>query len=394
MLTKKVTVLLACLLSIDGLALYANTYSASGNMVIGPQQQHDDYNAQNQLTQVQTPHGQTVSFGYFANGMRANENNPTWTVMRCYYDNALGQITNTLQGTAYTSYLRGNHLTLRFSLAAPNSAQVMVVNRQKSVISRITAHAVYPTQYSVYGKPTLTNPSIGYDGYLWDQAAEVYYLKARYYDPSARTFLTRDTANLHNRYWYGNDHPLAGYDPSGHMFEEDLLPTETESPALLISQEEREARIKKSATRPHLSKKTKDTVYKRDAGMAFRGDDRSPCKVKRQQRTANKAENWDMGHRPGFEYRDLRKLYVDGRISGTDLVREYNDPEHYRVESATFNQSHQGETDDINYYAALGTVATPPKAPRPDLWSPDSRTWKPRSSPAKPFSYKPRRLTF
>ena len=375
-------------------SLYAVPYSVRGNLLTDTRNTQYQYNVLNQLTQVRTVQNQRMSYQYYATGMRASENRVTWASRRCYYDNAFGQLVDTLRGNARTSYLPGHHLALRFYIKTQGKAQIMVLNRHQSVISRITAHTVYPTQYSIYGMPTLTRPSIGYDGYLWDQAANMYYLKARYYHPNTRTFLTRDTADLHNRYWYGNDHPLAGYDPSGHTFEEDLLPTETESPAPLISLEEQEARLKKSAKRPHLSKKTKDTVYKRDAGMAFQGNDRSPYKVKRQQRTPNKAENWDMGHRPGFEYRDLRKLYVDGRISGIDLVREYNNPEHYRVESATFNQSHQGETDDINYYEALGTVATPPKAPRPDMWSPDSRTWKPRSSPAKPFSYKPRRLTF
>ena len=63
----------------------------------------------------------------------------------------------------------------------------------------------------------------GFTGYLWDAETDLYYAKARYFDPNFGRFLTQDNylgqidnpPSLH-RYFYGNANPLRYIDPTGH----------------------------------------------------------------------------------------------------------------------------------------------------------------------------------
>ena len=61
----------------------------------------------------------------------------------------------------------------------------------------------------------------------------------------------------------------------------------------------------------------------------------------------NKAENrngqWDMGHKPGQEYRDLHKDYVDGNITKQEFLDTYRDSQNYQAESVSGNRSHKYE---------------------------------------------------
>jgi RHS repeat-associated protein len=77
--------------------------------------------------------------------------------------------------------------------------------------------------YTAYGVPTESNPSvgsiIGYDGYQYEVSTGLDYTWARWYNPSTGTWLTQDPigfaggqANLHQ---YGSNDPLNLTDPTG-----------------------------------------------------------------------------------------------------------------------------------------------------------------------------------
>ncbi|WP_235842402.1 RHS repeat-associated core domain-containing protein [Cysteiniphilum halobium] len=58
---------------------------------------------------------------------------------------------------------------------------------------------------------------------MFDPLTGLYYLKARDYDPSLRSFIQADSYAFNNQglingYFYGNNNPLMGVDPSGHKF--------------------------------------------------------------------------------------------------------------------------------------------------------------------------------
>jgi RHS repeat-associated protein len=62
-----------------------------------------------------------------------------------------------------------------------------------------------------------------YSGYYYDEETSMYYLKARYYDPSLGRFLTKDTftgfeasPQSLNQYAYTENNPITYIDPDGH----------------------------------------------------------------------------------------------------------------------------------------------------------------------------------
>jgi len=59
---------------------------------------------------------------------------------------------------------------------------------------------------------------VRYAGYVYDQESGLYYLSARYYDPSTASFLTKDPANADGEespYQYCGGDPVGKVDPSG-----------------------------------------------------------------------------------------------------------------------------------------------------------------------------------
>lgn len=57
----------------------------------------------------------------------------------------------------------------------------------------------------------------------------------------------------------------------------------------------------------------------------------------------NKNDPWDMGHKPGYEFRKHRASAQERGISRKDFLNEHNDPSHYRPELPSSNRSHKGE---------------------------------------------------
>jgi len=57
----------------------------------------------------------------------------------------------------------------------------------------------------------------------------------------------------------------------------------------------------------------------------------------------SRAGQWDMGHKPGFEYRKLHQDYMDGKINYDEFMYEYRNPDNYWPESPSANRSHAFE---------------------------------------------------
>jgi hypothetical protein len=57
---------------------------------------------------------------------------------------------------------------------------------------------------------------------------------------------------------------------------------------------------------------------------------------------------WDMGHKPGFEFRKHQQSAAERNITRQQFLDEHNIPEHFRPELPSSNRSHRGEdlTDD------------------------------------------------
>ncbi len=58
---------------------------------------------------------------------------------------------------------------------------------------------------------------------------------------------------------------------------------------------------------------------------------------------------WNMGHRPGFEYRHLLRALREGRITQEEFLNQYNNPAHYRPETPHTSSVGAHELDISSY---------------------------------------------
>ena len=63
----------------------------------------------------------------------------------------------------------------------------------------------------------------------------------------------------------------------------------------------------------------------------------------------DKNEPWDMGHKPGYEFRKHRESAANRNITRKQFLDEHNDPSHYRPELPNSNRSHKGEDFSSRY---------------------------------------------
>ena len=59
---------------------------------------------------------------------------------------------------------------------------------------------------------------------------------------------------------------------------------------------------------------------------------------------------WDMGHKPGYEFRKYQESAKARGIDRAQFLNEYNDPSHYRPELPASNRSHRGEDMTDSYF--------------------------------------------
>lgn len=77
-------------------------------------------------------------------------------------------------------------------------------------------------EYNPWGNALVTNDQtavsgqpLRYAGYTYDTETKLYYLQARYYDPSLGRYLSRDDPMTQNGYTYADNNPVMMVDPDG-----------------------------------------------------------------------------------------------------------------------------------------------------------------------------------
>ncbi|WP_323372978.1 HNH/ENDO VII family nuclease [Tumebacillus lacus] len=64
----------------------------------------------------------------------------------------------------------------------------------------------------------------------------------------------------------------------------------------------------------------------------------------------DRGQPWDMGHKPGFEFRKHKESAKEREITRKEFLDEYNEPNHYRPELPSSNRSHKGEDMSDDYF--------------------------------------------
>jgi RHS repeat-associated protein len=97
----------------------------------------------------------------------------------------------------------------------------------------------FPQELNADGDTVAAKNRFAFTGYLWDKETNLFFAKARFYDPEVGRFISQDSylgqvddpPSLH-RYFYANDNPTRYVDPTGHDPEEpdERVPTPEPAP--------------------------------------------------------------------------------------------------------------------------------------------------------------------
>ena len=216
-------------LTSDGLSTYA--YDSNGNTLsrsTGGASVRYDYDPRNRLTQVTQPDSSTLTYVYDADGNRVRSVGPDGTT-NYVVDPAskAPQVVVETDGTGHivASYTYGLELISQrrggvdsFYLSDALGSTRALTNSQGVVTDRYS--------YDAFGQLlTSTGTTVNsflYTGEQRDDAAGLYYLRARYYDPAIGRFLTQDPHQgsaqeplTLNKYAYVLNNPVNMTDPLG-----------------------------------------------------------------------------------------------------------------------------------------------------------------------------------
>jgi hypothetical protein len=96
-----------------------------------------------------------------------------------------------------------------------------------------------------------------------------------------------------------------------------------------------------SASRPSYGKNQVEDVW--EAAKQKNGKVYDPNTGEELVWSKEGKRNWDMGHKPGKEYKKLHKDYMDGKITKDEFLKEYRNPQNYQPESQAANRSRKYE---------------------------------------------------
>ncbi|KWX81034.1 hypothetical protein AMQ84_01365 [Paenibacillus riograndensis] len=207
------------------------TLSDTSNVSLDPVDTSYTYDLQNTLTSV-TKGGSTTSFKYYADGLRFMKTNGSTQTQVNY--NLNGEVISQEKIVSgvfveQANFVRGdrvlvkkdkknNSVTDYYYLYNGHGDVVQIVDTSGAVINNYT----YDEWGNITSQVEGTSNSFKYTGEVYDPETGLYYLRARYYDPSMGRFLNEDTVEGQidnplslNLYTYVENNPLIYSDPTG-----------------------------------------------------------------------------------------------------------------------------------------------------------------------------------
>jgi RHS repeat-associated protein len=176
---------------------------------------------ENRLTSVTLPGGGgTVSFKYDPFGRRIQKSGPAGTT-NYVYDGANVVTDLDANGAVLATYTQGAGIDEPLASVTGLGTAFYEADGLGSITSLSGASGITDTYtYKPFGITTATgsNPNrFRFTGREWDSETNLYYYRARYYDPNAGRFLSEDPIGIDNlsRYIYSRNRPLDLIDPSG-----------------------------------------------------------------------------------------------------------------------------------------------------------------------------------
>lgn len=186
------------------------------------------FDLENKLTGVNQDTG-TTTFDYLPGGLRYQKKTGVATVQYNY--NSKGEIISESKSTGEKSiYIRGDRLLIKrdISTASPKDYYYLY-NGHGDVVQIVDSSGVIVNIYTydewgnILSQTQGISNSFKYAGEIYDEETGLYYLRARYYDPSLGRFLNEDTytGDINNPlslnlYTYAENNPVIYADPTGN----------------------------------------------------------------------------------------------------------------------------------------------------------------------------------
>jgi len=219
----------------------ANSYDANGNQLTRkgwtPQ-----WDAQNRLIQMPSANGNTtLTFTYDPFNRRiekkcvtTNRRRTTTTTTQYVYDGediVLQKETIAyVSGRAFTTktrFIHGPGIDEPLAMIEGRDTYYYHADGSGSIVAMTDEHAkiVQHYNYDSFGMPTISDSDFSqpytYTGREWDKEIGLYYYRARYYNPSAGRFISKDPIGFNGGdvtlYGYVGNNPVNYVDPSGKV---------------------------------------------------------------------------------------------------------------------------------------------------------------------------------
>ncbi|WP_456094014.1 polymorphic toxin-type HINT domain-containing protein [Paenibacillus sinensis] len=190
------------------------------------------YDLLNTLTSV-TKGSSTTSFQYYADGLRYLKSTGNSHTQVNYDFNGQVITEEKLNGSSVvqqSTYVRGDRLLVKKDKTAGKDYYYLY-NGHGDVVQIVdtSGNVVNSYSYDVWGNITSQTEGVSnsfkYAGEMYDAETGLYYLRARYYDPSIGRFINEDTVEGQidnplslNLYTYVGNNPLIRVDPSGNSW--------------------------------------------------------------------------------------------------------------------------------------------------------------------------------
>ena len=208
------------------------TYDKNGNLLTNLTEGYDcindyigketySYNAWGQLVNYNNDVGETASYTYYSDGLRASKTIGDNTT-KYYYDGD-NVINETLNNNNYATNVMG--VNGYVSRRQNGTTGYLFKDAHGDVLSiyTSTSNKAADYTYDAWGEIQTKNESssfennpLRYYGQYYDCESNMTYLRARYYDSSIRRFITEDPAkDGSNWYAYCGNNPVMMFDPSG-----------------------------------------------------------------------------------------------------------------------------------------------------------------------------------
>ncbi|MNO32897.1 tRNA(Glu)-specific nuclease WapA precursor [compost metagenome] len=185
------------------------------------------YDLKNTLIGVTKDNGSTT-IDYLPNGLRYQKT--TANVKTQYNYNGNGEVISESKSNGQkANYIRGDRLLVKKDITTAKDYYYLY-NGQGDVVQIVDTNGTVVNSYSYDVWGNIANQTEGisnsfkYAGEIYDQETGLYYLRARYYDPSIGRFINEDTVEGQidnplslNLYTYVHNNPLRYTDFSGHI---------------------------------------------------------------------------------------------------------------------------------------------------------------------------------